>query len=92
MPMQEKLPKSVELIPADAEQVTKFLFSVRQANLMFIFIKLQGRTFTLHMVEENVICLIRDLLPGKLQKALEGKMRSCPENQDFLSRCCLQKL
>lgn len=41
MPVQEKLPKSGELIPTDAEQVTNFPFSVRQANLMFTFIKLK---------------------------------------------------
>lgn len=44
------------------------------------------------MVEENVIYLIRDLLPDKLQKALEGKIWSCPENQDLMYMCCLQKL
>jgi len=56
MPVQEKLPKSREVILADGEQVTKVpFFSVRQANLMFTFIKLQGRTFTFCMMEEDVI-------------------------------------
>lgn len=59
MLLQEKLPKSREVIPADGEQVTKVpFFSVRQANLMFTFIKLQGRAFTLRMMEENFIYLI----------------------------------
>lgn len=59
MPVQEKCPKLREVTPADGEQVTKVaFFSVRQANLMFTFIKLQGRTLTLCMMEENVIYLI----------------------------------
>ena len=59
MPVQEKLPKSREVTPADGEKATKVpFFSVRQANLMFTFMKLQGRTFTLCMMEENVIYLI----------------------------------
>lgn len=57
MPVQEKLPKSREVTPTDGEQVPKVpVFSVRQANLMFT--KLQGRTFKLCMMEENVIYLI----------------------------------
>lgn len=59
MPVQEKLPKSREVTPTDGEQVPKVpVFSVRQANLMFTFTKLQGRTFKLCMMEENVIYLI----------------------------------
>lgn len=56
MSVQEKFPKWREVIPADGEQVTKVpFFSVRQAHLMFTFIELQGRIFTLCMVEETVI-------------------------------------
>lgn len=46
MPVRQKLLKSREIIVADGEEVMKVsFFSLRQVNLMFTFIKLQGRTF-----------------------------------------------
>lgn len=57
MPVQQKLPKSREVTPADGEQIPKVpVCSVRQASLLFT--KLQGKTFRLCVMEENVTYLI----------------------------------
>lgn len=90
MPVQQKLPKSGEVTPADGEQVTKIpVFSVRQANLMFTFTKLQGRTFKLCVMEGNVIQLI--IQQPVSRQATKGSARWAvllPRAQGVMSVSC----
>lgn len=77
MPVQQELPKSREPTPADGEEISKVpVFSVRQANEMFAFPKLQEELLNFVWRREMLSTSPPgDLLAGKgLQKAQEGEL------------------